>query len=132
MKEDFANSNFLIRFIKGFFVVLLVEYVIRNLVPISPRMSFHSLAELVVRIASFRTHYVSVKDVEVIKPSSQSASLFSTMNDDISYLDISVIMSDSDSSIKSDAMPVKYTESLASVPGNDCYKESMDFSSDHW
>lgn len=40
MKEDIANYNCLLRFIKGFIVVLLVEYVIRCLVPISHGMIF--------------------------------------------------------------------------------------------
>ena len=132
MKEDSANHSYLLRFIKGFIVVLLVEYVIRFLAPISHGMPFHSLTKLVVHIASFGTHYVSVKDVEVTEPTTPDASLFSTDNWSNQYSDISVIMDDSDSGIESSEKPVQYTESLTSVPGNDCYKESMDYSSDHW
>ena len=77
MKQDFANRNYVLRFIKGLVVVLLVEYVILIFAPISHCMSFSSLAELVVHIASFGTHYVSVKDVVITEPSSQSVSLLS-------------------------------------------------------
>lgn len=132
MKEDIASHNCLLRFIKGFIVVLLVEYVIRYLVPISHGTFFCTPTKLVVRIASFGTHYVSVKDVEITEPTSHDATLFSAIQGSTLCLDISVIMSETDSEMELNEAPLRYTESFTSVPGNGCYKESMDYSSDHW
>lgn len=75
---------------------------------------------------------MSVKDVEIMEPTSHSASLFSAIQGSILFLDISVIMPESDREMEPNEKTILYTESLTSVPENDCYKESMDYSSDHW
>lgn len=83
MKQDSANRNYVLRFIKGFVIVLLAEFVIRIFVPISHCTFPSSLINLVLHTATFRTHYVSVEDVSITKPASQSVSLLSGIRNTI-------------------------------------------------
>ena len=83
MKQDSANRNYVLRFIKGFVIVLLAEYVIRIFVPISHCTFPSSLINLVLHTATFRTHYVSVEDVSITKSASQSVSLLSGIRNTI-------------------------------------------------